>query len=157
MLLAAAIYAFSWLSACSYLGGCVPSHMSFLPQSFMVVVACALMFLKLRGKFAPVLLGGMTLIIVGMGLSRMVPAGLEAWQYKKYERERFAAIAEQKAAGCEILELPNPSWEVSPVDSLGLIRAMDFGSKISDYPNGPACYYFKVKGIKRAGVQENPQ
>lgn len=154
-LLALGIYALSWLSACSYLGGCVPTHMSFLPQSFMVVIACSLLFLKLRGRYAKQILTCITLMVVAMGLMKFVPAGVEAWQYKKYEKERFESIARQKAAGCEVIILPQPSWPVEPEDSLGLIRSMDFGPGVNDYPNGPARAYFKVQGIMKEKVSEN--
>lgn len=143
------MYAISWCCACSYLAGAIPGEMSFLPACFIVVLACSLMFLKLQGRGSNRALTILTLLIVGVGVYRFVPAGVEACQYKKYEDSRFAEIARQKAAGCTEIVLPPFAWEKAPIDTLGLIRSMDMGPNPQAYPNSLVRHYFGVDAISQ--------
>lgn len=150
--IAVGVYAFSWLSACSYLGGCVPGLMSFQPQTIMVVVACSILFLQLQGRGSALILSLTTCALVANALLHLVPGGIEAWQYKKYEKMRFAEIERQKAEGRHVVVLPPIAWPSPPEDSLGLINAMNLTDDAESYPNSISRRFYEVQGI----IQKKP-
>lgn len=88
---------FSILIACSFLAGCIPSNMSFLPPAYIVAVAACYVYIKLPVKSSIKIVISLALSCVA--LSIFVPAGIEAWKYKKYEYEYISEIKRQKEQG----------------------------------------------------------
>lgn len=137
---------FAFVVACSYLISCIPSKMSFLPPSFIILAACSYLFLRLSGK--KVLAGGITLTlsIVCLSIYLIAPSVTEATNYKKYERMRLKIIHQQLAEGKRHIILP-PKYPSSPEDKLGLINAMDLGERPTAYPNFIAAKCYGVDSI----------
>lgn len=146
LLVAGCVYVVSWICALSYLGGAIPSSMSFLPPSFIVMAACVYLFVNLRGRFCLPVLSVVTLVVMVTGLNLLLPPAIEAHHYKKYEQEKFAEIARQKAAGHKQIVLYR-TWPAPPRDSLGMICAMELGGSPEHYPNSSARHYYGVEGI----------
>ena len=143
---AAGLYAVSWGCAASYLGGAIPGVTSFLPPSFIVVVACVLLFVQLRGRFSMPVLTVVTGVVIYTGLLLLLPPAIEAHHYKKYEYEKFAEIERQKAAGAKHVVLYR-TWPSPPKDALGMICSMELGPDPEQYPNSSARNYYGVDGI----------
>lgn len=119
----------STLMACSYLASCIPFPTSFLPPCFVIVGTCCTCFLRVgKGVLLPSLLA---LGLAVYALSLFVPAGREAWNYKKYEQAQYAEAKRQADAGCTDITLPYP-YEYEPENNMGLINAHTISNKPED-------------------------
>lgn len=125
--LALCVVGASVLMACAYLQSCIPHHMSFLPPCFMVVAACAYLFARLDNK---IIQGSFAALITAYTLCLLVPAGAEAWEYKKYEMMRYNEICRQKSEGKIDIVLDYP-YQKEPEHSMGLV-----GGYVDSNPNG---------------------
>lgn len=133
----------AFFMAWSYLYACIPTHMSFLPPCFIVVAAAGYLFLRTRYNFCRTLV---TTTLVGIAMYIFVPAGIEAWEYKHYEKARMTEIRRQISEGNKDIRLPKP-YPVKPKDPLGLISKSDLKSDSKKYPNSSACKPFGVDSI----------
>lgn len=121
LITATLILALAMVTACSFLMGCIPSTMSFLPPSYIVAVLACYLFQKLPQK---PLTSTIIAALMALGaLAFFVPLGIEAWEFKKYEHEYIAQIQEQKAEGKRnlIITYRVPQEELSPKNTLKLI------------------------------------
>lgn len=148
LLIAGGMYAISWVCAISYLGGAIPGVTSFLPPSFIVMSACVLLFVNLRGRFYMPMLTVVTVVVSITGLQLLVPPTMEAYHYKKYEKEKFAEIERQKAVGIKHVVLYR-TWPAPPRDALGMICSMELGANPKGYPNSCARHYYGVEAISQ--------
>ena len=154
--IAMALYIISWGCACSYLAGAIPGTTSFLPPSFIVVVACVLLFINLRGRFALPAMSIVTSVVVVTGLHLLLPPAIEAHHYKKYEYEKFAEIERQKAAGVKQVVL-HRTWPAPPKDALGMVCSMELGPDPEAYPNSCARHFYGVEGISLLPEIKRPE
>ena len=154
--IAASMYLVSWGCACSYLGGAVPSSMSFLPPSFIIGAACVLLLVNLKGRFSQPCVCMVVLLVVGTGLHLLLPPAIEAHHYKKYEHEKFAEIERQKAAGVKQVVL-HRTWPAPPKDALGMICSMELGPDPEAYPNSSARHFYGVEGISLLPEIKRPE
>lgn len=144
-----ALACLSLYSALAYLAGAIPSHMSFLPPCFILLVACSYAYWHIDtwGGYIRAIACG---LVVAVAMWAFIPAGVEAWRYKRYEQTRFAYINEQKCKGVEDVRIP-PLFPVAPKDKLGLIGGAGGGfSEYPDaFPNDQAAPYFGVKSVSQ--------
>lgn len=148
-LLGALFFAFlSCYSAVSYLGGAIPSPMSFLPPVFFLLAGCSFLYLRLPYKWAPQAM--LALLSLATALLLLVPAGMEAWEYKKCEEVRVQCIRDQKAQGRKDIVVP-PLFTAPPRDNLGLIGGArgGFSSDPEDWPNMKAVDYYGIETISQ--------
>lgn len=136
------IVGISVLMACAYLQSCIPHHMSFLPPCFMVVAACAYLFVRLNNKIAQ---GIFAALISAYTLYLLVPAGTEAWRYKKYELQRYNEICRQKSEGKTDIVLNYP-YPKEPKHSMGLVGG-HVASNPKGWPNTHMKDVFQVRSI----------
>lgn len=145
------------LMACSYLTSCIPLPMSFLPPCFVIVGTCCYLFLRVgKGVLLPSLFA---LGLAACSLALLVPAGLEASAYKKYEQALYAEAKRQADSGCMDIVLTYPFGQ-EPRNFLGLIKA----TSISDDPadNGWAGQVFRhnihpdIRSVRRLRKGEKP-
>lgn len=138
----------SCYAAISYLAGAIPSPMSFLPPVFFLLAGCAYVYLRLPYRWLPQTV--LSLLMLATALSIFVPAGIEAWKYKKYEQVRLAYIREQKALGNLDVVVP-PLFPVPPQDKLGLIGGArgGFSPEPEGYPNNMAARYFGIESLSQ--------
>ena len=146
LFIAGGMYLVSWVCAVSYLGGVIPSTMSFLPPSFIVMAACVFLLVNMRCRFGLPITAVATAVVMATGLHLLLPSAIEAHHYKKYEQEKFAEIARQKEAGIKQIVLYR-TWPKPPEDALGLICSMELGASPDRYPNSSARHYYGVEGI----------
>lgn len=144
--IAGGLYVVSWLCAVSYLAGAIPGVTSFLPPSFIVMVACVFLLANLQVRFGNAIRAIATCYVVATGLYLLVPPAIEAQQYKKYEYEKFAEIEHQKALGKKHIVLYR-TWPTPPKDALGLICSMELGASPAQYPNACSNNYYDVESI----------
>ncbi len=138
--------AFAWLMAFSYMQGCIPGPMSFLPPCFITIAAASFLFLRFDGwKW---IRHALVLGMAAYSLSILVPAGIEAWEYKGFEVKRWDNIQKQIASGAVDISLPKP-YKKKPKDRLGLIAERDLSDKANKYPNVHAALALKVRSIKQ--------
>ncbi len=156
LVLAASMYLVSWGCACSYLMGAVPGAISFLPPSFIIVAACVLLIVNLKGHFGLPCTCMVVLVVVGTGMYLLLPPAIEAHHYKKYEHEKFAEIERQKAAGVKHVVL-HRTWPAPPKDALGMICSMELGPDPEAYPNSCARHYYGVEGISLLPEIKRPE
>lgn len=113
------------VTSCSFLVGCIPTTMSFLPPSYIVAVLTCYLFLKLPQK---AITTSVIAALMALGaLVFFVPIGMEAWSLKKYEHEYVAQIRQQKAEGKKnvIITYQIPQGEKAPKNILKLIPGID--------------------------------
>lgn len=131
--------------AASYLTTCIPSTMAFYPACFCITIAACFLYLRLRGKY---LKPAASAVVLGISLYLFVPAGIEAWQYKHYEHERWANIQAQIAEGKRDIVLP-PPYPIEPKDPFNLIRAYQLGEDPKAFPNNMAAGSLNVNSIRQ--------
>lgn len=143
--LAAFFMLVSWVCAFSYLVQCIPLQTSFLPPCFIMIAGCAYLLLRVKYKFVS---PALALILTGMACAVFVPAGVEGWEYKKYERIRHEKILELKRQGVMDIVLDRP-YPIEPEDTISLIRYTDLRENPKNYPNGHAAQYYGVNSISQ--------
>jgi hypothetical protein len=136
--------------------GAVPGAISFLPPSFIIVAACVLLLVNLKGRFGLPCTCMVVLVVVGTGMYLLLPPAIEAHHYKKYEHEKFAEIERQKAAGVKHVVL-HRTWPAPPKDALGMICSMELGPDPEAYPNSCARHYYGVEGISLLPEIKRPE
>ncbi len=109
----------SCVMALSYLGGCIPSHYSFLPSCFLAICGALLLWSRLS-KWAAYSVG-IFLIMYGM-FAFIVPALVEGIQYKPYEIARAGEIRRQASLGIKHIHLKAP-YPAAPRDPLHIITS----------------------------------
>lgn len=109
----------SCVMALSYLGGCIPSHYSFLPSCFIAICGALLLWSRL-GKWTAYSVG-IFLISYGM-VAFIVPALIEGIQYKPYEVARASEIRRQASLGIKHIHL-NAPYPTTPRDPLHIITS----------------------------------
>lgn len=136
------------VSALAYLQSCIPTSMSFLPPSFVVLIGAAWLFVRLPYRWFPQLF--MCLLAMAAAVFLLAPPGIEAWNYKKYEAKRAEAIMSQKQQGMMDVVVP-PLFPQAPQDKLGLIGGGKGGLNAdpSGYPNHQAACQYGVKTISQ--------
>ncbi len=138
----------SCYAAVAYLGGAIPSSMSFLPPVFFLLAGCSFLYLRLPYKWLPQV--ALSLLSLATALSILVPAGMEAWEYKKYEQVRVQCIRNQKAQGNRDVVVPR-LFPVPPQDELGLIGGSGggFSPDPKEWPNSKAVDYYGIDTISQ--------
>lgn len=137
----------AWYCASSYLLQCIPTHMSFLPPSFIVAGAACYLFVNMAGrKMIPQLIA--TLFVLGHGVSVFVPAGTEAWKWKALEKERLGEICRQREQGIMDLVLESPAL-APPKDPLGLITHGAIQENPDFHNNKAAARHYGVHSISQ--------
>lgn len=145
----AAIYLVaSSLSALAYLSACIPTAMSFLPAVYILLAGCAFLYQRLPYRWIPQSL--ITAACLTTALILLLPPGIEAWHYKKYERERAQYIRQQKAEGVDDVVVP-PLFPKAPQDGIGLIGGMRGGLNNTGggYPNSDAARHYGIKSLSQ--------
>ncbi len=136
----------SLLGACAYLYSCIPTSMSFAPATFTLIAVISYIYWNCEiQKNTLTIISG---IVACICMIHLIPAGIEAWIYKPYEKQRFTEIHSQKSAGAQHLILPAPYPE-APRDSLGLISRSDLKEDPKAYPNVIASDKLHVKSISQ--------
>ena len=136
----------SLFGACAYLYSCIPTAMSFAPATIFLIGAIAYIYWNVNISFSKLKL--FVIIVFATALYHLVPAGIEGWQYKPYEKCRFEEIARQKAQGIQDIIL-QPAYPHSPQDYLGLIKRGDLKESPCTYPNGMVMKALQVKSISQ--------
>lgn len=134
-----------YVCASSYLMSCIPTAPSFHPPVIAFALAAAVLFYHLPYRLLPQLM-----LIVGMAgyiLYVLAPVGIEQWNYKRYETERFAEIHRQQQEGEEYIVLPHPS--VNLPDSFGMLAQHQLEEGFDGYPNTAAAKRYGVKGLRQ--------
>lgn len=136
----------SYYSAVAYLAGCIPQCTAFQPCVIILLVGCCYLYLRLPYKWLPQSL--FALASVGVALSLFVPAGVESWEYKKYDRERIRHIEALRDQGVKDIVL-EPISMMPPKDPLRLIGGIRGGlsSDPTKYPNPIAAERYGVDSI----------
>lgn len=113
--------------ACSYIAGCIPTEMSFLPASYIVAALACYLFLQLPWQSARC---AVSIPVSVFALSIFIPAGIEAWQHKKYEGMMYSEIIRQKEEGIKdvVIVSPIPDKVENPIK---LMPTVDVGSGLS--------------------------
>lgn len=130
----------------AYLYSCIPSTMAFYPACFCINIAVCFLFLRLNNKW---IRNGVSGMLLAGALGLFIPAGIEAWQYKHYEAERWDAIHAQIAEGKQDIVLPKP-YPVEPRDPVGLIGSLQLGEDPTKFPNNMAARSLNVNSIRQA-------
>ena len=138
--------AISLFSACAYLYSCIPTPMSFAPATISLIGAISYIYWNSRISVKKLRL--VTIVVFSIALFHLVPAGIEAWQYKSYEKIRFNEIDQQKSRGVQDIILP-PAYPSPPVDPLGLIKQSDLKEDPTAYPNIMAPKVLHVKSVSK--------
>lgn len=138
--------AVSLFGACAYLYSCIPTPMSFAPATISLIGAIAYIYWNSSIAFTKMKL--VVIIAFATALYHLIPAGIEGWQYKPYEKNRFKEIVRQKALGKQDIVLP-PAYPSLPHDYLGLIKRSDLKFSPDEYPNNLAPYVLQVKSISQ--------
>ncbi len=140
--------AFTCVSA--YLYSCIPTDMSYLPPSLIIVISCCYLFVRIKRRTGKILQYLITISLCAYSLSAIVPSIAEAKQYKKYETIRLNMLHEQINRGKKDIVLTQP-YNTPPVDKLGLITSMDLSENPASYPNFIAamCYHVESITLKR--------
>lgn len=143
--IALSILLLSWLCAFSYLVQCIPSKMSFLPPCFILIAGSGYLMLRIDSILKNLVFS--CLLLVGANIL-FIPAGIEAWSYKKYEKIRHQTIIELKKNRVEDIVLSRP-YPKEPEDTLGLISSQDMKDTPSKYPNERIANYYEIKSIRQ--------
>lgn len=120
------------ITTLSFLAGAIPTTMTFLTPSYIVAILACYMFIKIpdKGFAIPVITAFMA---IG-ALVFFVPLGIEAWNFKKYERDYIAQIQQQKDEGKRdlIITYPIPQNAQQPKNSLKLIADIEILNESSE-------------------------
>ena len=143
------LLALSFLMACSYLYAVIPTHMSFLPPSFILIILSGYLFLRIKSSHTSLIQASLALCAFILALVELLPGGIEAWNYKKYEAIRRQEIQRQVYQGIEHIVLPAP-YPTPPNDKLGLISQMDLKQNPKAYPNTVAAKVYGVSSISQS-------
>lgn len=149
LLMALGFVGVGWLCSYSYLASCIPQEISYTPSCYMVIVGCAFLLWRLKFKVDTVVVAA---IITICAFITILPSAIEAQQYKKYEKARFAYIEQQAAAGVQDIVIKN-AVPKKPADKMGLLRVNDITGNPKDYRNAGVAKYHHVKSIRQAPVK----
>ena len=138
--------AISLFGACAYLYSCIPTPMSFAPATISLLGAISYLYWNSNISLNKLRL--LVIVVLSIALYHLVPAGIEGWQYKAYEKIRFEEIARQKAQGIQDIILP-PAYPHPPHDYLGLIKHGDLKESPTAYPNNLVMEVLQVKSISQ--------
>lgn len=136
----------AFLSAFAYLYACIPTDMSYLPSSYLIVLACSLLFLNIQGQFGKISRIVSTVVLMIYASVQLFPSVGEAWRYKKYEKIRLAELHSQIDRGEQDVVIYQP-YTIPPKDELGLIHNMDLQQEANIYPNFIAARAYKINSI----------
>lgn len=89
--------------------------------------------------------GIFAVLMTAYTLCLLVPAGAEAWKYKKYEVRRYNEICRQKSEGKIDIVLDYP-YQKEPEHSMGLVGGY-VDSNPDGWPNTSMKYVFQVRSI----------
>lgn len=136
----------SYYSATAYLAACIPHCTALQPCIIILLSACCYLYLRLPYKWLPQSL--FALASIGVALSLFVPAGIESWEYKKYDRERIHHIETLRDQGVKDIVL-EPMFKAPPKDPLRLIGGVRGGlsNDPEKYPNPTAADKYGVDSI----------
>lgn len=148
MLVSLAIAGVGLLMACMYLASCIPSPMSLFPPCMCLTVAVSVLFLNLESRMLRV---AVSLVMLASCLVYLIPPGLEAAHYKKYELEQLARIEQQMADGKEDITLPVPFTQI-PENRLELIAMPQFEASPQGQNSRWAAQYYKVKSLRQEAL-----
>lgn len=141
----------SLIGACAYLYSCIPNQTSYFPATMVLLCGVAYLYWNCKMTFFKSFI--LVMAVATVSLSYLVPAGVEAWQYKKYERMRNEEIARQKAKGLRHIVLP-PPYEKEPDDPLGLITKWDLNEDATQWPNPCAAKAYQVESISQIPIHK---
>ena len=138
-------------TACTlpYIAKCIPTAMSFLPPCFILIAGCSYLYLRASMKVQKTL----TVALVLAGVVLLLPAAVQAWQYRAQQLERNDYIARQIQEGKKEIAV-----ETINVDqwwpTLGLFNYNDIKTNPKRYPNIFAAAYYKIDSIYRIPSEE---
>lgn len=136
----------SLFGACAYLFSCIPTPMSYFSSTIVLLCAVCYLYLNISINLKQKIALSVTAMMIT--LYHFVPAGIEAWHYKPYEKIRFCEIEQQKMQGIKNVVLP-ASYPSIPKDPLGLIRMSDLKENPDQYPNPMAADVYQVETISQ--------
>lgn len=149
LILSLGFVALGWLCSYSYLASCIPTKMSYTPACYMIVIACA--FLIWRLKYI-VDASGVAVAVSGLTTILIMPSAVEAYHYKKFDKERFKYIERQAAAGVQHIVLKNVVPK-KPKDEMRLLRVNDITNDPKYYRNSSLKSLYRVKSIRQEPVK----
>lgn len=130
--------------AISYIAKCIPSTMSFLPACFILIAGCAYLYLRAPMKAQKAL----TVVMMLAGITLLLPAAVQAWQYRVQQLDRNDYIASQIQKGEKEIAV-----ETIDVDkwwpTLGLFDSNDIKTNPKAYPNNYAAIFYGIDSIYR--------
>lgn len=135
--------------AASYIVKCIPTPMSFLPPCFILIAGCSYLYLRAAMNVQKTLMVVMSLT----GIALLLPATVQAWQYRAQQLERNDYIAIQIQEGKKEIAV-----ETIDVDkwwpTLGLFKYNDIKTNPKGYPNGCIASYYNIDCIYRVPSEE---
>ena len=138
--------------AVSYIPKCIPTAMSFLPPCFILIAGCSYLYLRAPMKARKTLAATLSLA----GIVLLLPAAVQAWQYKVQQLERNDYIARQIQEGKKEIAV-----ETINVDTwwptLGLFKHNDIKTDPEAYPNIFAASYYNIDAIYRIPSEEEKE
>jgi len=135
----------SGLCATSYIVQCIPTHVSFLPASFLLIAGCVYLMLRLPSVK---LMGVISLLLAVIGGAVFIPSGIQAARLKVYDTMRREEILKRKAAGEQDIVLPSLRLQLT-VPSRGLVAPNDISKDSKSYPNTVIAKYYGVRSISQ--------
>lgn len=155
LLITLGAYSLTWLGVCTYLIKVIPSYMSFLPASYVVVLIAAWLFMQLPTKWISQLV--FTLVFTGFMLGIYIPRIEVGLQYKPLERAMWNEIAAQKKNGLHHVRLDRkfiPPHHAQINDG-GLVSNGKLNVIANQYPNFLTAAYFQVQSIGYSDESDN--
>lgn len=135
--------------AVSYIAKCIPTIPSYLPPCFILIAGCSYLFLRVHVKVQKAL----TVVILLAGVTLLLPATVQAWQYRALQLERNDYIASQVQQGKREIAV-----ETIDVDkwwpTLGLFNYNDIKTDPKGHSNGFAAIYYGIDSIYRIPTEE---
>lgn len=135
--------------AVSYIVKCIPGTPSFLPPCFILIAGCSYLYLRAPMKVQKPL----TVVLLLAGVALLLPATVQAWQYRALQLERNDYIASQIQQGKKEIAV-----ETIDVDkwwpTLGLFNYNDIKKNPKSYPNNYAAIYYNIDSIYRIPTEE---
>lgn len=107
-------------STSSYLFGGIPRKMSYYPCSFMLVVACSYLYLRLYKKHPMMCITFSIMAVLSFSIS-VFPSVIEAREYKHYEYGLRDVMYENMRKDVKEYYIHPPTFSSSPKNKLGLI------------------------------------
>jgi len=138
-------FGLAWLGSASYLIACIPSDMSYLPASFVILLTCGWVFLQLPYKWVPQTI--MSITMFSIAICTYAPAAIKAYPYKALEKEMWRDIRHQKANNIQDVKLDS-RYFVNVKNDMGLISGGKLHTDPKIFPNRQAARYFKVRSIR---------